>query len=315
MRSERGFALIAALWLLVALSVVGLEFGLRARARRLAAANVQEAGRAAAAADAGVADAQALLAHLADGSSDTRSPDPNRLLDPWAQCAALRADTTAIGDARYAVALRDASAALNLNRASEEELRRFFVALRVDFGAADRLAQAIMDWQDTDDFHRARGAEREEYLRAGAPVLPANRPFDHLADLRHVAGMTPDLYRALRPDLTLLGTGQINLNSAPRPVLLALPGMTEQAVAVALRRRTGSRPIRSLAELSNELPSGPRAALQADFAALSARLVFETREVIATADGWTDGSPVHGTVEALFARGGTNAFLVWRSAR
>ena len=315
MRSERGFALIAALWLLVALSVVGLEFGLRARVRRLAAANVQEAGRAAAAADAGVADAQALLARLADGAPDGRQPDPNRLLDPWAECATLFSDTTTIGDARYIVTLRDASAALNLNRASEEELRRFFGAFRVDFGAADRLAQAIMDWQDADDFHRARGAEREDYLQAGAHVLPTNRPFDHLSDLRHVAGMTPDLYRVVRPHLTLLGTGQINLNSAARPVLLAVPGMTEQAVEVALRRRTGSRPIRSLAQLADELPSGPRTALQASFATLSAHLVFETREIIADADGWTDGSPVHGSVEALFARGGTNAFLVWRSAR
>ena len=197
----------------------------------------------------------------------------------------------------------------------EEDLRRLLVALRVDAGAADRLSQAIMDWQDSDGLHRARGAEREDYLREGLTVLPADRPFDRLSDLRHVLGMTPEIYARLRPCLTLLGTGQVNLNSAERPVLLALPGMTEQAVGVVLRRRTGSRPLRTLEELANELPTAPRAVLQAHLAELSARVAFETREVVATADAWSDGSPVHVRATGLFARAGENAVLVWRSVR
>ncbi|HEX2205094.1 MAG TPA: hypothetical protein VHG91_17415, partial [Longimicrobium sp.] len=45
-RDRRGFALVAALWLLVALSVLGLELALRGRERRLEAANAQEGLRA-----------------------------------------------------------------------------------------------------------------------------------------------------------------------------------------------------------------------------------------------------------------------------
>lgn len=315
MKGERGFALIAALWLLVALSVVGLEFGLRAHSRHLAAANALEATRATAAADAGIADVHAMLAWLSAESGGTGRPDPNRLLDPWAGTAALPRDTMEIGDAKYLASLRDANAGLHLGKASEEELRRLFIALRIDFGAADRLAQAIIDWQDPDDLHRGRGAEREDYLRAGALALPTNRPFDRLADLRHVRGITSKTYQLVLPHLTLLGTGQVNLNAASRPVLLALPGMTDQSVAVVMRRRTGSRPIRSLEELANELPTAPRAVLQSSFAALSARTVFVTREVVATSEGWTVGSPVHVAIEGLFARGGNTAFLVSRSAR
>jgi general secretion pathway protein K len=307
MRDRRGFALLAALWLLVALSVLGLEFGLRARERRLAAANVLEGGRAGAAADAGIAEAHALLARLLD--------DPRRMLDPWGGSEVLLRDTVAIGEAKYLVRLADAGAALNLNRATEDELRRLFTVLRVDFGLADRLAQSIMDWRDSDDLHRARGAEREDYLRAGAAVLPDNRPFDRLRDLRQVMGMTPEIYASVRPYLTLLGSGQVNLNAAPRPVLLALPGMTEQAAAVVLRRRSGSRPIRNLMELANELPTQPRAALQEHFPDLLSRAAFDTREIVATSDGWADGSPVHIAVTGLFARGGSHAFLVWRSTQ
>ena len=315
MRSERGFALLAALWLLVALSVVGLEFGLRARERRLSAANVLEGGRARAAADAGIAEAHALLSDLLERPSTPGRGDVDRLLDPWGGAEVLLRDTVALGQARYAVTLSDAGAALNLVRADEAQLRRLFGALRIDFGKADRLAQAIMDWQDGDDLHRARGAEREDYLRDGAAVLPDNRPFQRLSDLRHVLGMTPEIYRLVRPYFTLLGTGQVNLNAAPKPVLLALPGMTELSAGIVLRRRTSNRPLRSLMELANELPTAPRAALQAQFPQLLPLAAFDTREIVARSDGWTEGSLVRSAVTGLFARGGSNAFFVWRSVQ
>ena len=50
MSNERGFALIAALWLVVAMSTVGLQLSLSARHRRLAAANTIEAAQSRAAA-------------------------------------------------------------------------------------------------------------------------------------------------------------------------------------------------------------------------------------------------------------------------
>jgi general secretion pathway protein K len=308
----RGFALLAALWLLVALSVVGLELGLRARDRRLAAANVAEEGRARAAAEAGVADLHAALARVLDRPNGLGRPDPDRLIDPWARRPGLTGDTITLGDARYLVALNDPTGALHLNRAGEDELRRLLVALRVDAGHADRLAQAIMDWRDSDDLHRARGAEREDYVRLGAPVLPRNAPFARLAELRHVAGMTPEVYERVRPYLTLLGTGLVNLNAAERPVLLALPGMTEQAAAAVVRRRASGRPVRSLEDLALELPSRGREAFQANLLRLQPRVAFETRELVVASDGWVVGSPIRVRARALLARAGSTAFLVWR---
>jgi general secretion pathway protein K len=314
-RNRRGFALLAALWLLVALSVVGLEFGLRARAHRLSTANVTEHGRATAAAEAGIADAHALLAELLNRPGSIARGDVDRTLDPWGGPELFLGDSVVLDGARYRVTLADAGAALHLNRATEEQLRSFFAALRIDFGKADRLAQAIMDWRDGDDLHRARGAEREDYLALGAAVLPENRPFERLSDLRHVLGMTAEIYALVRPYLTLLGTGQVNLNSASRPVILALPGMTDRSVAIVLRRRSGRQPLRNLMELANELPTEPREALQSHFAALLPLVAFATREVMATSTGWVDGSPVRAVVTGLFARGGSNAFLISRSAQ
>ena len=315
MRDERGFALLASLWLLVALSVVGLEFGLQARARRLSTANLMEHGRTNAAANAGIADAHALLAELLTDPGSTARGDVNRALDPWGAPEVFLGDSVVLEDAHYRVTLADAGTALHLNRAGEEQLRALFAALRVDFGKADRLADAIMDWKDGDDLHRARGAEREDYLAAGAVVLPENRPFERLRDLRHVMGMTPEIYGSVRPYLTLLGTGQVNLNAAPQPVLLALPGMTDRSVAIVLRRRSGREPLRNLMELANELPTEHRARLQSRFPELLPLVAFETREVVATSTGWLEGSPVRAVVRGLFARGGSNAFLISRSAQ
>ena len=62
-RRERrsGFALVATLWLLIALGAVGLDAALRSRARRQAAANVLDGARARAAALAGSEYARSML--------------------------------------------------------------------------------------------------------------------------------------------------------------------------------------------------------------------------------------------------------------
>lgn len=302
--SSRGFALLAALWLLVALSVASLALGVASRSRRLAAANLSEQVRAAAAARAGVEQLRGRLERQLDRSATA-------LLDPWRGADSLMGDTLAVADARAIVRVHDVGTALHLNRATEDDLRRFFIALRVDAGDADRLAQAIADWRDPDDLHRARGAERDAYLAAGAPALPHNGPFQAIAELLAVRGMTPALYQRVRPHLTLLGSGQVNLNLADRPVLLALPGMTEEAVAVLLRHRRQRRTIGSIADLERDLSPGARRELTAALPALLARTTPETRELEIVSEGWLPGSPVRVRATGLLVRSRGAVFYVW----
>lgn len=316
MRNERGFALIAALWLLVALSAVGLEFSLRARERRLAAANVREGLQAHAAAEAGLAHARGRFQRLledAEGLAGATSPD--RVADPWGGPGPLLPDSALLGEARYRVHFRDTGAALNLNRASEEEILRLLLALRVDAGRAEQVAQSVMDWRDADDLHRGRGAEREDYLRRGAPVLPRNGPFEELRELRHVKGVTPALYAEVAPHLTLLGSGQVNLNTAGRPVLLALPGMSDEAVSLVLRYRRQGWRIGNLSEIPPELSSEARALFLAELPRLLSRATLETREVEVGAEGWIEGSRVRARMEGLLVRAGGTVYLVWKRTR
>jgi type II secretory pathway component PulK len=157
---------------------------LAARDRRVVALNAAERTRAAWAARGGLETARGRLERLLQ---ETAAANP----DPWWNPQHFLPDTVRQDDAAWYLLARDANARLNLNRAGEEDLRRLFAALRVDATRADSLAQAIADWRDADDLHRARGAEREAYLKSGAPTLPRNGPFRSVAELLDVRGITP----------------------------------------------------------------------------------------------------------------------------
>ncbi len=304
MSDRRGFALLAALWLLVAISVASLALESAARTRRLSAANLAEGIRAQAAAQGGIEQVRARLERrLAQWTLEG--------VDPWTNVDSVLSDTLTIGAAQVGVAVRDVGAQLNLNVATEDELRRLFTALRIDAGQADRLAQCILDWRDADDLHRARGAERDAYLRAGAVTLPRNGPFQSIAELRAVQGMSGDLYERVQPYLTLLGSGQVNVNVADRPVLLALPGITEDAVAVLFRYRRQRRVLGSIMDLERDLPPGTRAVFTSHLPELLGRTTTEIRELQVTSDAVLGGSPVRARMTGLFVRARSAVFYVW----
>lgn len=334
MRGSRdGFVLVAVLWLLVALGAVGLHAGLQFRSERLAAANALDDARARAAATAGAEYARSRLsAAMLDRAEDLRAEaqDSRRrrdrrggierlfsrsdpLEDPWRDPDGLVVPEQTFGDTRFTLALRDTEAALNLNGADEDMLRRFFaVGLELDAALADRLALAIADWRDDDELPRVGGAERQEYLDAGRAVLPPDRPFAELDELRHVMGMTPDIFDAAVPYLTLIGSGRINVNAAPEPVLLALPGMNRAVVQQLVQlRETGAFP-RSDDHLFSLLPASAAQALEAEGGRFDRRISFTTSAVEIRSVGTVEGSPVDVQLRMIVTRSDQGALVVSR---
>lgn len=309
MRRRSGFALITALWMLVVLTALSVEIATLARTRRLSAANAVETEAARAAADAGIEHARARLTRRQSPFSDLASGG-SAAQDPWWRVELIMPDTIPIGDERYAVRLRDASARVNVNRASEDDLRRLFTALRIDAGKADQLAQTIADWRDGDDLRHLRGAESKEYLAAGLRTLPRNAPLVQVEELRDLYGMTPQLYAAIAPHLTVYGSGQLNLNTAGRAELLALPGFNEETVVAVDRLRAGGVQISSLDQLALALPSGARNLLNDALGQLLPRVTFETREVEVVSEGWVQNSPVRARTTGLLVRGGGAVFFI-----
>jgi type II secretory pathway component PulK len=331
--ARAGFALIATLWLLVALGAVGLSAALSSRVRRQAAANVLDDARARAAAHAAteyarsrlsaalVGQADELRAEAMDRARSSRSSrraesrsvrrlfeDVDPLEDPWRSPQELIVEEMAFGEARYAILMRDIGAALNVNEADEEMLRQFFsLGLGVDYADADRLAQAVLDWRDEDEIARINGGERDEYLEEGALVLPANRDFVEIDELRHVLGMTRELYERASRHLTLLGDGDVNVNAAPREVLLALPGMTEGGAEEILRLRDGDLLPRSDGQLREMVPLA--ADLDRDF---RSRTTFTTDQVEILVEAWVDGGLVRVNSRVVVSRSDLGANVVRR---
>jgi type II secretory pathway component PulK len=330
--------LIAALWLLIALGAVGLDVSMRSRARRLAAANLIDETRARIAADAGTEYARSRLTSAMLGQADELRADAQRRATtqaardraermdmrtlfrqsdpataPWREPEELVEPVYNLSDVPIALRLRDTGAALNPNEADEDMLRQFLAdGLQLDYALADRLTQAIIDWRDQDELPRLNGAEREEYEDAGAPVLPANRPFAEVNELRHVLGMTTEIFDKMEPYLTTVSSGRINVNAAPEPVLAALPGFTPTAVAAVVRNRESGHLARNLAELRALLPSSVTNLLNANQQEFNRRSAFTTDEVEIISVVDLPGSPVSARSRVVVSRATTGAVVVWR---
>ena len=108
------------------------------------------------------------------------------------------------------------------------------------------MGYAIRDWIDADDQRSGTsGAEDQDYLSQDPPYRAANQPMRSVSELMLVRGMTKELYAALQPYVTVLPVGissgtsnslpnagtvtQININTAPEPVLMSLAANINRA--------------------------------------------------------------------------------------
>src|SRR3954470_22105346 len=128
MRQRRGFALLAAIWLCVAIAAVALQFGLEARERRLLGINTSERGQGRAAAMGALNSLQAELdaaLRQGPGTGNTRLAGA-RGSDPWLDADANYAGTLSIDSVPVDVQVRDLGTQLNINNMNENQLRAFF---------------------------------------------------------------------------------------------------------------------------------------------------------------------------------------------
>ena len=310
MTTRRGIALITALALLVLISGAAIELTAAAKPRRIAVAAILDRAELDAAATGGIEHARAQLAQLTRVGALQSLRDPTRVLDAWTAADGMVV-AASLGELDYRVELHDAGARLNLNVAGEDQLRQLFVALRVDARRADRLAEAIADWRDGDQLRRANGAERIEYIRDGRAVVPDDGPFASVAMLRFVMGMTDSLYRLVLPYVSTLGSGRVDLNAAARPVLIGLPGMTEETVAALLRYRQQGRRVTSLDRFADELSPSARQRLRAAMQQLQAMTVLEPREIHVASEAWRRGTATRLRIDAIISRD-EEGRVVWR---
>jgi general secretion pathway protein K len=110
-------------------------------------------------------------------------------------------------------------------------LAGLLTALDVEPAAARTLAERIADFRDPDSDPEPQGAEDPAYFAAGLADGAADRPFVSEAELSRVLGMTDELYRRIRPHVTVYaGSDGLDPTRATRAVLEALPGITPEVI-------------------------------------------------------------------------------------
>jgi general secretion pathway protein K len=214
--STRGIALISVLWITGLLAVMAGSFVSASRTEARLARNQLENAKAQALADAGVQRAALGLLEL----------DPERV---WR--ADGRVYNFALGEGAVRIMIRDEDGKIDLNEGPLELLAGLLTALDLGPDVAQALAERIGDFRDPDHDALPQGAEDQAYLAAGLGDGAADRPFVSEAELVRVLGVTEDLYRRIRPHVTVhAGAEGIDPTRATRAVLEALPGITPAIV-------------------------------------------------------------------------------------
>jgi type II secretory pathway component PulK len=89
-------------------------------------------------------------------------------------------------------------------------------------------------------------------------------------------GMTPEIFAQASQYFTTRGNGQVNINTAPVPVLRALPGMTDATLNMILQLRSQGRRIENVQQVFSAMSGGGGGGPNALQAGLQARTTTRT---------------------------------------
>ncbi|HEV2040264.1 MAG TPA: hypothetical protein VGT81_09495 [Casimicrobiaceae bacterium] len=222
---QRGIALILVLWLTILLTVIGGSFAYGMRNEALAARNSLSLAQARALADGAIYRTVFELMR------------PRTLADLWSADGTIHVWDE--NGSRIAVRALDESGKIDLNTAPDGLIKSLLqTAAELDADTAGRLVDVIGDWKDIDDLRRPNGAEAPDYQAAGLNYKPANAPFEAVAEVQRVLGMTPAVYGRIADSLTVHSRmAGINPAFASRTVLLAVPGATPEIVDTYIAQR------------------------------------------------------------------------------
>lgn len=132
------------------------------------------------------------------------------------------------GPGIFTAELTDEARKLNVNTSSAEALRRLIEAVNVAGVNAQQIAEAILDWRTADN--------PEAGVCVGQDPPCHNGPLASVDELRLVPGMTPELFDALAPYVTVYGGPTPNVNTAD-PIVLRAWGLTDAQVGEIVTQR------------------------------------------------------------------------------
>ena len=202
--SQRGFVIVAVLWILVALSSLAMIFSVY----------LSVSTRALAAGDAGL-QTEALVSASAELTAYRLSFARDK--KPSHGSFRFRMD-----DADVNVAFLSEAARIDLNFATKEVLAGLFAGLGATKQVAADDADRIVGWR-TRPVPGSANDEEAFYASAGLGYAPRQSLFTHADELALVAGLPPVLVERALPFVTVFnGTSSVDRTIAAPEVLVAL---------------------------------------------------------------------------------------------
>lgn len=217
-RPARGAALLLVMWLIALLTALVGAFALTSHMENLQGRVLVQ----------GIAAQQAARAGIEYALTRVDLAEPQRQWRPDG-----RPYTWQFDEAAVEVRLVDEAGKVDLNAADATLLSSLLRAVGVEQAAAAGLASAIIDWRDPDPLTQPQGgAEDPEYASAQRPYGAKDAPFDTVAEVEQVLGMTPEVYAKVAPHLTVYsGNAQPEAAFASAEVLAAMGQDPAQALA------------------------------------------------------------------------------------
>ncbi len=236
---QKGIVLILVIWIIAVLMVIGLSFSYTTKTENRATIAFKEGIEEKFIAEAGINRAATEIVYrkrnlgVASEQGDIWKVDgtPNSFEMPNGVCL---------------VRIIEESGKIDINKVPDIILKGLLSSLGVKDEDADTIVDSIEDWRDADDLTRLHGAETDYYMSLPVPYKAKNADFESVEELLLVKGVTPELLygKGDKPGLADFITvysesGKINVNAAPKEVLMALPGMTsDMADAILDYRKT-----------------------------------------------------------------------------
>jgi general secretion pathway protein K len=252
---DRGFALVITLIVTALLVALVTEFITEVYVDTTARQNYVDAQKAALLAESGVAGAQGLLRFSLSAKNYTS------LHDPWAKPIDVPEES---GSLR--ITIEDESAKLSLNHIAGANgtfidetdptgsyygtALRLFKTLKLPAGD---LCDAIADWVDENDIPKPGGGETAWYSSRKPAMLAKNARLATFEELALVKGFSSEIMEKLRPFTTVYAENSvaapININTAPREVLVSLDERISDALAEQIINYRKTTPFKDKAEL------------------------------------------------------------------
>jgi type II secretory pathway component PulK len=266
--SNHGVALLAVLWLTMALSLIAFSTAYVVRTESAVTSNQRDIQRAYFMARGGVDRAiyEIILASRNISRDEAEgAPDEYRPGRRWMEFRYTQG--------RVLVQVVPENAKLSINSASVDSIKRLFEESGKAPDESSNLANAILDWRST-KLSSQESVHDQYYADSPVPIVPNHSPMQDLEEILYVRGMTTELFyggsvhvnaapgpvvRCLPDLLTVLLQGPINLNFASAEVMATMPGWDRALANLVTEGRHDSelinRPYRTMDDLVRRVPS------------------------------------------------------------